>query len=411
MVLSVLLLCCGDKGREKMRTGSARIAVVVPKTGPLKDEGVMLLLGAKLAMHEAQARIGNPGVEMVILDSPCNAEEAATIARKVAADPSISGVVGYLCVESVRAVHSIYRQAGLALINSTIPAEYAREEENPHLFPLQYGDLEQAAFLAEYCKHGLGVNRIAIISDDSTYGQILKTSFLAEAKHLGLELVATANISSKAAEAAKAVQLLKSANPELTFLATDLDTARLFLLERQRGNLGGKVLGPDRLADRGFLEMAGQAVEGLLVCQPILLNAHQSEVTGFVRRFEQLHKRRPDWLAAGGYDAMRLALEVLNQSGQKRSSFVQVLRLISGSATAFDSLSGPIYFRKDGTSRRPLFVAAVHGGNLQPATPPTISSSNHGVGRRRQTVKGQKSKDARRQAAGNSDSYPSFEGP
>jgi branched-chain amino acid transport system substrate-binding protein len=342
-------------------------------TDPLQAEGEMLSLGARLAMQDAQDQIGNPGVEMVILDSPCNAEEAATHARKVAADPTVSGVVGYLCVESVRAVHPIYRQAGLALINSTIPAEYAREQEDPNVFPLQYGDLEQAAFLAAYCKFGLGVTRIAILSDRSAYGQTLKSSFLAEAKQLGLELVAKVDISPKAAEAAKAVQLLKSANPELTFLATYPDTARLFLLERQRRDLGGKILGPDRLADRIFFEMTGRAVEGVLVCQPILLDAHNPEVTGFVRRFEQLHKRRPDWLAAGGYDAMRLALEVLSRSGPDRSSFMEGLRLISGSETAFDGLSGPIFFRKNGTSQRRLYVGVVHQGKLEPANPPTVA--------------------------------------
>jgi ABC-type branched-subunit amino acid transport system substrate-binding protein len=145
------------------------------------------------------------------------------------------------------------------------------------------------------------------------------------------------------------------------------------LLERQRQHLGGVVLGPDQLADLDFYEMAGQAAEGLLVCQPILLETENPKQSKFVRRFEQLYKRQPDWIAAAGYDAMRLALEVLNSSGPGRRAFLQSLRTISGPDTAFEGLSGPVFFKDDGTSRRHFFVGAVQNGTLQAAKPPTVA--------------------------------------
>ena len=118
--------------------------------------------------------------------------------------------------------------------------------------------------------------------------------------------------------------------------------------------------------------MAGQAAEGLLVCQPILFKTENPKESTFVRRFEQLYKRRPDWIAAAGYDAMRLALEVLNSSGPERRAFLQSLRTISGPDTAFEGLSGPVFFKDDGTSRRPLFVGEVKNGTLKAAKPPTV---------------------------------------
>jgi ABC-type branched-subunit amino acid transport system substrate-binding protein len=118
--------------------------------------------------------------------------------------------------------------------------------------------------------------------------------------------------------------------------------------------------------------MAGEAAEGMLVCQPILFEAENSKQSTFVRRFEQLYKRRPDWIATAGYDAMRLALEVLNSSGPGRRAFLQNLRTISGPDTAFEGLSGPVFFKDDGTSRRPLFVGIIQNGTLQAAKPPTV---------------------------------------
>jgi branched-chain amino acid transport system substrate-binding protein len=368
----ILLLGCGEKRETPTWSGPARIAVVVPHTGPLMEEGQMLQFGALMASGEAKSRAADLSLEVVVYDSPCDPEEGVATAKRLTTDVTISAVIGYLCAETLRAVLPFYRDAGLALINPTVSAEYVRQGETRNLFSLLYGDRDQAAFLATYAKEGLGVDRVAILRDDSAYGSVLSTSFVAEATRLDLEVVANVVLNSDQANAAQAVRYLKSASPETVFLAASPKAASLFLLERQRQHLGGVVLGPDQLADLDFYEMAGQAAEGLLVCQPILFKTENPKESKFVRRFEQIYKRRPDWIAAAGYDAMRLALEVLNSSGPGRRVFLQDLRTISGPGTAFEGLSGPVFFKDDGTSRRPLFVGIIQNGTLQAAKPPTV---------------------------------------
>jgi branched-chain amino acid transport system substrate-binding protein len=368
----VLLVCCGEKREPPTWSGPAKIAVVVPHTGPLMEEGQMLQFGALMASREAESRAVDLSLEVVVYDSPCDPEEGVATAKRLTTDVTISAVIGYLCAETLGAVLPLYQDASLALINPTVSAEYVRQGETRNLFSLLYGDREQAAFLATYAIEGLGLDRVAILRDNSAYGSVLSTSFEAEATRLDLEVVANVAINSDQAGAAQAVRFLKSASPETVFLAASPKPASLFLLERQRQHLSGVVLGTDQLADLDFYEMAGQAAEGLLVCQSILFEAENPKKSRFVRRFEQLYKRRPDWIAAAGYDAMRLALEVLNSSGPERRVFLQNLRTISGPDTAFQGLSGPVFFKDDGTSRRPLFVGIIQNGTLQAAKPPTV---------------------------------------
>ena len=372
VIMGALLLCCGKQEEKKQWRGPARIAVVVPGHGPLQDEGEMLRLGTLMAMEEARGRVTDHKVEMIVYQSPCDAGSAIPLAEQIAADVSITAVIGYLCPETVRAVLPIYGKADLALINPTVSADYIRSDESRHLFPLLYGDGEQGAFLAAYAKKGLGLTRVAIVSDGSIYGNLLRSYFLGEAKPLGLELVENISVNPEPDEAARAVILLKSARPEAILLAALPKAASLFLIEHRRQNMGGVVLGPDKLAGLDFYEMAGQAAEGLLVCQPILLDREDREKSEFVRRFEQFSKQSPDWIAAAGYDAMRLALEVLSRSGPERTSFVSAIRKISGPDTSFNGLGGPVFFKEDGASQRPFFVAEIHNGRLRAAKPPTI---------------------------------------
>ena len=372
VIMSAFLLCCGKQEEKKQWRGPARIAVVMPGNGPLQDEGEMLRLGTLMAIEEAGGRVTDHKVKMIVYQSPCDAGSAIPLAERIAADVSITAVIGYLCPETIRAVLPIYRKADLALINPTVSADYIRSDESRHLFPLLYGDGEQGAFLAVYAKKGLGLTRVAILSDGSLFGNLLGSYFLGEAKRLGLELVANISANPEPDEVARAVILLKSARPQAILLAALPKAASLFLIEHRRQNMAGVVLGPDKFAGLDFYEMAGQAAEGLLVCQPILLDREGPEKSEFVRRFEQFSKQSPDWIAAAGYDAMRLALEVLSRSGPERTSFVSAIRKISGPGTSFSGLGGPVFFKEDGASQRPFFVAEIHNGQLRPAEPPTV---------------------------------------
>jgi len=372
IVISMLLLYCGAQEEKAKWAGPAKIGVVVPGNGPLQDEGEMLRLGTMMAMKEAGGRVRGHKAEMVVYHSPCDAGRAVPLAELIAADDSIIAVIGYLCPESIRAVLPIYRNAHLALINPTVSADYVRNDGSRHLFPLLYGDGEQGKFLAAYAKTGLGITRVAIFRDGSVFGNLLGGFFLEEANRLGLDLVENISANPKPDEAARAVRLLKSARPEAIFLAALPRAASLFLIERLRQSLGSVVMGPDKLAGLDFYEMAGQAAEGLLVCQPILLNSESPERAEFVRRFEQFSKRNPDWIAASGYDSMRLALEVLGRSGPERVTFLTEIRKISTPGKSFNGLGGPVFFKEDGTSQRPFFVAEIHNGRLRPARPPTI---------------------------------------
>ncbi|MCG6944168.1 MAG: branched-chain amino acid ABC transporter substrate-binding protein [Deltaproteobacteria bacterium] len=372
LVCFVLLLCCGEKRETPTWSGPAKIAVVVPHTGPLMEEGQMLQFGALMASREAASKADDLNLEVVVYDSPCDPAGSVVTAKRLTTDSAVSAVIGYLCAETLGAVLPIYQDAGLALINPTVSADYVRRRETRNLFSLLYADGDQAAFLATYAKEGLGLDRVAILRDASAYGSVLSSAFDAEATRLDLKVVANVAINSERAAAAQAVKSLKRTSPEGVFLAASPRAASLFLLERQRQHLAGVVLGPDQLADLDFYEMAGQAAEGLLVCQPILFETENREKSRFVSRFEQLYKRQPDWIAAAGYDAMRLTLKVLNNSGPGRRAFLQSVRTISGPDTAFEGLSGPVFFKEDGTSRRPLFVGAVQGGTLRAAKPPTV---------------------------------------
>jgi ABC-type branched-subunit amino acid transport system substrate-binding protein len=145
-------------------------------------------------------------------------------------------------------------------------------------------------------------------------------------------------------------------------------------MERRRQQLGGLVLAPDVLGDRDFYEMTGPAADGLLVSQPLLFGGNSPTVAGFVERFTTAYKRQPDWIAAGGYDALRLVRAAVAREGPRRAGVLRGLEAVSSRESAFAGLGGPIFFGAGGLCRRPLYVARLEKGVLKPADPPTVES-------------------------------------
>jgi len=330
----------------------------------------MLRRGVLLAAGETNENSIGPQPEVFVYDSPCDGQRAVAVAREIAQDHSISAVIGYLCAASVRAVLPGYREAGLPLITPTVSGEEVPEELRGKLFSLIFGGSEQAAFLAAYVRKALGLVRVAVIADHSDYGNLLTEPFLDEAEKQGL--ITRVFTQTEAAGAALTIQEVKAADPHALFLATHPETARFLLLERRRQHLGGVALAPDVLGDRDFSEMTGPAADGLLVCQPVLLGGSSPEVVGFVRRFTGAYKRQPDWIAAGGYDALRLLRLVVGREGPRRAAILRGLAAISGREAAFPGLGGPIFFGQGGLCRRPFYVARLEQGVLKPAAPPTV---------------------------------------
>ena len=330
----------------------------------------MLRLGVLLAAGETNEKAEGRQPEVLLFDSPCDGERAVAVAREIAQDHSISAVIGYLCAVSVRAVLPVYREAGLPLITPTVSGEEVPEELRGKLFSLIFGGSEQAAFLAAYVRRALGLLRVAVIADHSDYGNLLTAPFLDEAGKQGL--ITRVFTETEASGAALTIHEVKAANPHAFFLATHPETARLLLLERRRQQLGSVALGPDVLGDREFYELTGPAADGLLVPQPVLLGGSSPEVAGFVQHFTGVYKRQPDWIAAGGYDALRLIRLVVGREGPRRAAVLRGLVAISGRETAFPGLGGPIFFGKGGLCRRPFYVARLEQGVLKPAEPPTV---------------------------------------
>lgn len=199
MVASMVLSACGPSAP----TFECTDAIGCLKIGP--DEPVHLAYmltisgataflgedskgGIELAIDDRGGKVLGHEISLTGEDSGCNAEGGQTAATKVAADPTIVGVIGTNCSSAATAAVDTISDAGLVMVSSsnTAPALTIEGETwKPGYYRTCHTDLFQGAIAAEFAYNELGARTAATIHDGSPYADQLQAVFSKRFKELG----------------------------------------------------------------------------------------------------------------------------------------------------------------------------------------------------------------------------------
>jgi branched-chain amino acid transport system substrate-binding protein len=141
----------------------------------------------ELAIDDRGKLLGHD-ILYTVEDSGCSAEGGQTAATKVAADPTIIGVIGTNCSSAMTAAMNTISSAGLVILSpsNTAPAlTFPDQTWQPGYFRVCHTDLFQGAVAAEFAYNELGAGTAATIHDGSPYADQLQQVFADKFVELG----------------------------------------------------------------------------------------------------------------------------------------------------------------------------------------------------------------------------------
>jgi len=142
----------------------------------------------EIAIDDRGGKLLNHDIQLTGEDSLCSAEGGQTAATKVAADPTIVGVIGTNCSSAATAAMPTISTAGLVMLSpsNTAPALTIEGETwQPGYYRVCHTDLFQGAVAAEFAYNELGARTLATIHDGSPYADQLQAVMAARFKELG----------------------------------------------------------------------------------------------------------------------------------------------------------------------------------------------------------------------------------
>jgi branched-chain amino acid transport system substrate-binding protein len=228
-------------------------------------------------------------------------------------------------------------------------------------------DAAQAQGLVKYLSTEHAGKRIAIVHDNSEYGQGLAVNELAaQLAETDLEIVATEAIDPDSDDYSAAVNTVAAATPDIVFFGGYYEEAGTLARQLRDENVEALFLSADGALDQGFIEGAGDAAEGAQISCPCNLATENSEgpLADFATDFEERIGNAPGTYSTEAYDAANILMTGIEEGATDRAA---LLEYVEGLTDVAYAISKDVVFAPNGNiEARGVFLFEVRDGEFAP---------------------------------------------
>jgi branched-chain amino acid transport system substrate-binding protein len=342
------------------------VGVLIPQTGPAEAYGHAVNNGIRLALNEARASNTLPeNFQLIEADTGSRPDFAADELRRLASTLDVKLVVAGVTTDEALALLPVVEDERVVCLSPSASAS-SLTGKSPYFFRLFATDEVEGSTAARYLHETRSARSVLVITDDSTFSRGLEAEFRQHYQlRLGGEIVATIHNELEWWKR-KATDMVNAHEPDAVYIVGHAEHILTSLeLLSDIGYEGVKcTTSAVYLAE--LLEQGNPALEGVVfplaalrTCEQETDNARECP---FVDRYKDEFGSQPDFYAAHGYDAMRVALRALVDA---RSVDVSELRrYMRVGLQEFDGVTGTIAFDERGDVRRYPTMHTIWNGRV-----------------------------------------------
>lgn len=335
-----------------------KIGHITPRTGFLGQVGAYAVMGAQLAIEEANARggvLGRP-IEVIYEDS-VNPGTAVQKARKLIEKDKVVALVGEISSASALAIGEVVQEAGIPFINTGANSDEIRGTKcHRYVFSTEGSNTMYVNTIGQWLIKNRKFNRWYFLTADYAFGHDLyRVSKKLLLENGGTEL-GNDMIPTNTPDYSSYILKLKSVNPDLLFLNLAGVDQTTFL--KQYKEFGAPFETAGGVMDTVQFWAAGpDAITGVwpsLWYHGIDVPAAKEFTNRFMKKFE----KPPDNQAWSDYTAMQIILQAIEKTGGTQSK--DLVKFLE-SGVEFEIYKGrPGKFREwDHQLMQPMYVVKV----------------------------------------------------
>jgi branched-chain amino acid transport system substrate-binding protein len=296
------------------------IGVSGPLTGQNARYGEQWKKGFDLALEEINGAGGVNGrpLEYIFEDTQSDPKQSVVVAQKFVADERIIVELGDFSSSASMAASPIYQRGGLVQFGFTNSHPDFTNAGGDYTWSNSVTQGQASPALADFAIDTLGLKRVAVFYLNNDWGVSSNDLFNARAQELGGEVVASESYLAEEKDFRSALTRVREANPDgIVLFSYQADGALIAQQVRQAG-LEVPLVASSSLQSPDFLELGGEAVEGVYVRGQFLPTDPRPEVKNVVDKYVAKYNETPDFFAIHAYDTMHLIAKAIEIGGPTR---------------------------------------------------------------------------------------------
>ena len=360
ILASMILTACGGAGAA---SGTIKVAVLAPLSGPVPTFGVSTRDGALLAIEEWNAKGGVLGqkIEAVVADSQCTADPAVNAANKVIDQDGVHYIVGEVCSKASIPISEIAETKGVVQISPT--STNTSVTINPdgstkqYVFRACFIDPFQGLVMAKFALKQGKKTAFIMFDKGNDYVLGLAEAFEKSFTEGGGTIVGKEAYTGQDTDFSAILTKVADSKAEVLFLPDYYNNVNLVGAQAKERGVTAIMMGGDGW-DSADLDAA--AADGGYFSNHYSAEDTRGIVVDFVSRYQDKYDSKPDALAALAYDATNLLLAAIEKAGKDDPALVKDAL----AALQYEAISGNITFDAQHNPIKAAVVMQVKDGKV-----------------------------------------------
>lgn len=327
------------------------LGATFPLTGEVASYGLKAQRGIEMAVADQNAKGGILGssIEVEFQDDRNDKKEAVGIMTKFATIDKMPVVFGSAGSGVSLAIAPLANRYKVILISPVSSSSQLTTEGGEYFFRTVPADDLQAEMLSKWVFDS-GVKSVAVVYTNNSWGQPLAEGFQKKFEALGGKVLNAEGVQEGSADFRTIIAKLKGAEKlDAVISPTYPKEGGIFVRQAKELGLGVPLYGGDNWGSPEFLNVAGDAAEGVFYTAP-------SDSTGpafkaFAVQYKAKFGEEPDVFGAYAYDAAMAIFKATETAGTTDPIKIREALL----KESFPGVSGDIAFRASGDLKSEAF--------------------------------------------------------
>jgi len=294
-----------------------KIGVIGPITGPSEGMGQSMIGGARVFLADINQVGGVLGrrIQLVERDDHAKPEIGVAMAKEMIEKEKVVAVVGFGNTGVALPAAKIFQDAKIPLIVTGATGATITKSFMPPAYPVSYvfrtsaSDALQPIVILNDVIDRRKIDKIALLHDDSPYGQFGKQSMLAELDRRKLKPVLVESFKVGDQDMTAQLQHAKENGAQAIVMYCLAPEGAMVVKSAEKLKLKLPIVGPWGMSQQAFIDKAGKGAEGVRSSVTFIENDLSSVSNQFSLTYRNVNKTNyiPSAVAAAQtYDALRL---------------------------------------------------------------------------------------------------------
>jgi len=319
-----------------------KIGLVLPMTGQQATTGRQVEAAAKLWMAQNGDTVAGKKVQLIVKDDTSLPDVTRRLAQELVVNEKVNVLAGFGITPSAMATAPIATQSKTPEVVMAA-ATSAITEASPYIVRTSFTLPQVSVALADWAAKN-GIKKVVTLVSDYGPGIDAEKYFKDRLLLSGGQVPESLRVPLRNPDFAPFLQKVRDIKPDALFVFVPSGAGAAVMkqfLERGMDKAGIKLIATGDVTDDDQLKDMGDGALGVVTSHHYSA-AHPSAANKkFVEAFEKANNGlRPNFMAVGGYDGMRVIYEALKKT-QGKGGGDALLAAMKGQV--FESPRGPVY--------------------------------------------------------------------